>query len=465
MVLNQKQKTKQLEEKKLNNFSLYELKKAPFLRGFFFIFDFMNIQDLHSAFLANPSISTDTRKIKENDIFFALKGDNFNGNTYAQKALEKGASMVVIDEEEFYVDDRTILVNDVLKSLQLLANFHRKQCKAQVISLTGSNGKTTTKELINAVLSKAYKTIATKGNLNNHIGVPLTLLTIQPDTEIAIVEMGANHLKEIEFLCKIAEPDFGYITNFGKAHLEGFGGVEGVIKGKSELYDYLTSNNKSIFLNADDPIQKNKLNTYTKRFGFSSEDPKYYTIQLLDAQPFVNLLVEDINIETNLIGAYNFSNCCAAIIMAKYFNVEMHEIKEALEEYTPDNNRSQIINTNGHYIILDAYNANPSSMKVALENFNSLEKDRKILILGDMFELGESAKEEHQSISDLAKSLNFEQVILVGENFYLTNNHFIKLRSFHDLKAYLKENSLPSKSSILIKGSRGMALERVLDLI
>ena len=425
----------------------------------------MKIQDLHSAFLANPSISTDTRKIKENDIFFALKGDNFNGNIYAQKALDKGASIVVIDEEKYLIDERTILVKDVLTTLQQLANFHRRQSKAQVISLTGSNGKTTTKELINVVLRKTYRTIATKGNLNNHIGVPLTLLTIQPDTEIAIVEMGANHLKEIEFLCKIAEPDFGYITNFGKAHLEGFGGIEGVKKGKSELYDYLISRKKSIFLNADDPIQKDRLSTYIKKFGFSSDDSKYYTIKLLEAQPFVNLKVENINIETNLIGAYNFSNCCAAIIIAKYFNVELSEIKKAIEEYTPDNNRSQILHNNGHYIILDAYNANPSSMKVALENFNSLKKDRKILILGDMFELGESAREEHQNISNLATSLNFEQVILVGENFYLTNTNFIKLRNFNDLKYYLKENTLQSKSSILVKGSRGMALERVLDLI
>ena len=425
----------------------------------------MKIQDLHSAFLAHPSISTDTRKIKENDIFFALKGENFNGNTYAQKALDNGASLVIIDEEKYLIDDRTILVKDVLTTLQQLANFHRRQSKAQIISLTGSNGKTTTKELINAVLSKTYRTIATKGNLNNHIGVPLTLLTIQPDTEIAIVEMGANHLKEIEFLCKIAEPDFGYITNFGKAHLEGFGGIEGVKKGKSELYDYLISHKKSIFLNADDPIQKDKLSTYTKKFGFSSEDSKYYTIKLLEAQPFVNLIVENINIETNLIGAYNFPNCCAAIIMAKYFNVELSQIKKALEEYTPDNNRSQILDNNGHYIILDAYNANPSSMKVALENFNSLKKDRKVLILGDMFELGESAKEEHQNISDLATSLNFEQVLLVGENFYATNSTAVRLKSFEELKVYLVNKPTQTKSSFLIKGSRGMALERVLDLI
>ncbi|MEP2240359.1 MAG: UDP-N-acetylmuramoyl-tripeptide--D-alanyl-D-alanine ligase [Maribacter sp.] len=425
----------------------------------------MNIQELHSAFLANPSVSTDTRKIKRNDIFFALKGDNFNGNTYAQKALDSGASLVIIDEAEFFIDQRTIIVDDVLTTLQQLANFHRKQSKAEVISLTGSNGKTTTKELINAVLSTSYRTIATIGNLNNHIGVPLTLLRIQQDTEIAIVEMGANHLKEIEFLCTIAEPDYGYITNFGKAHLEGFGGVEGVIKGKSELYDYLTSHKKSIFLNADDAIQLDKLSTYTKKYGFSTKNSKYYNISLVEAQPFVTIEVEETTIKSNLIGSYNFTNCCAAIIIGKFFNVELSKIKNAIENYTPDNNRSQIVNKNGHYIILDAYNANPSSMKVALENFESLKKDQKILILGDMFELGDSAKEEHQNIADLALELNFERVILVGENFNRTITKSTKLKNFNDLKNYIKESKLKPNSSLLVKGSRGMALERLLDLI
>lgn len=291
----------------------------------------MKIHDLHAIFLANPSISTDTRKIKENDIFFALKGENFNGNTYTQKALDSGASYVVIDEEKYVANNKTILVDNVLKTLQDLANYHRKKCKAQVISLTGSNGKTTTKELINAVLSTSYRTIATKGNLNNHIGVPLTLLTIKPDTEIAIVEMGANHLNEIEFLCEIAEPDFGYITNFGKAHLEGFGGVEGVIKGKSELYDYLISSNKSVFLNADDPIQLEKLEGFTKKYGFSTTQAKYFNIELINAQPFVNLKVEDVEINSNLIGTYNFTNCCAAIIIGKYFNIELPKINMLLK--------------------------------------------------------------------------------------------------------------------------------------
>ena len=439
--------------------------KKPFFKGLFFIFDVMNIQELYSVFLKYPSVSTDTRKIQENDIFFALKGDNFNGNTYSEQALKKGASYVIIDEKEYHINDKTILVDDTLVTLQKLANYHRNRCKAQIVSLTGSNGKTTTKELIHSVLSKKYKTIATKGNLNNHIGVPLTLLSIQPETEIAIIEMGANHQKEIEFLCGIAEPDYGYITNFGKAHLEGFGGVDGVIKGKSELYDYLIAKNKSIFFNADDPIQLEKLKLYPKKYGFSTSISKFYNIALICAQPFVSLKVENTEIKSNLIGTYNFQNCCAAIVIGNYFKVELDNIKLAIEKYTPDNNRSQIIEKDGHYIILDAYNANPSSMKVALDHFSSIENDNKILILGDMFELGKSAEEEHQIIANLTHTLGFKNVLLVGENFYRTNTNFMKLKNFEELTEYLQKNRFRPNASFLIKGSRGMALERVLDIL
>ncbi|TLP78775.1 UDP-N-acetylmuramoyl-tripeptide--D-alanyl-D-alanine ligase [Maribacter sp. ACAM166] len=425
----------------------------------------MNVQDLHSIFLKFPSVSTDTRKIVENDIFFALKGENFNGNTYAKQALKYGASHVIIDQEEYYINDKTILVDDSLAMLQKLGNYHRNFCKAKIVSLTGSNGKTTTKELIHSVLASTYNTIATKGNLNNHIGVPLTLLSIELDTEIAIVEMGANHVHEIQFLCEIAEPDFGYITNFGKAHLEGFGGVEGVIKGKSELYDYLIKNNKSIFLNADDPIQLEKLSLYARKFGFSARNSKFYKIDFLGAQPFVSLKFENVEIASKLIGAYNFHNCCAAVIIGMFFNVATNDIKRAIEKFTPDNNRSQIVTKKDYYIILDAYNANPSSMKVALENFNALAKTDKVLILGDMFELGNSANEEHQSIAELTKTLHFNKVLLVGENFCRTQTNSIKLKNFEALKDYLTENKLQANSSILIKGSRGMALERVLDYL
>ena len=424
----------------------------------------MTIEQLHQLFLEFPQVCTDTRKISPNCIFFALKGDNFNGNKYAAQALEKGASYAIVDEEEFAGSNNTILVKNVLTTLQNLSQFHRNYCKAKVIGLTGSNGKTTTKELITAVLSKKYKTIATKGNLNNHIGVPLTLLSITPDTEMAIVEMGANHLNEIEFLCKLAEPDFGYITNFGKAHLEGFGSEEGVIKGKSELYDFLTSHNKSVFFNADDPIQKEKLSTVIKKFGYSQNDNEFFNIKLIGADPFVKIAVGDIHITTQLVGSYNFTNCCAAILIGKYFNVEMDEIKKGIENYIPQNNRSQIIDKNGHHIILDAYNANPTSMKAALENFQQLKADYKVAFLGDMFELGKTAEKEHQEICNIAANMYFDQVFLIGENFFKTKSDCSKFKSFDHLKETLNNKTLKN-ATILIKGSRGMALERILDLL
>ena len=425
----------------------------------------MNIPELHNLFLQNPFISTDTRKINQNDIFFALKGDNFNGNTYAVKAIQKGAAYVIIDEKEFEINEKTILVANVLKTLQQLANYHRHYCNAKVIALTGSNGKTTTKELINAILSESYKTTATKGNLNNHIGVPLSLLEINLDTEIAIIEMGANHQKEIEFLCGIVEPDFGYITNFGKAHLEGFGGVEGVIKGKSELYEYLISNDKMVFMNADDPIQIEKLGRYIQKYGYSTSDKGFYNITMPAANPFVEIKVEQTTIKTQLIGNYNFTNCCAAIIMGKYFNVPLQKIKKGLENYHPDNNRSQVLKKNGLKIILDAYNANPSSMTAALENFASLKEESKVLFLGDMFELGDTAKIEHQNIADLVEQLGFKNTYLIGENFFEVDSELQKFNTFDALIVFIKDNVIPTPSTILIKGSRGMALERLLNHI
>ncbi|MBO0343443.1 MAG: UDP-N-acetylmuramoyl-tripeptide--D-alanyl-D-alanine ligase [Bacteroidota bacterium] len=424
----------------------------------------MTMEELHALFLEHPKICTDTRKITENCMFFALKGPNFNGNAFAQEALDKGAAYAVIDEKEFKTSDRFVVCEDVLGTLQQLATYHRNYSKAKIVSLTGSNGKTTTKELINAVISKKYKTIATQGNLNNHIGVPLTLLSIKEDTEITIVEMGANHQKEIEFLCSIAQPDFGYITNFGKAHLEGFGGVEGVIKGKSEMYDYLMANDNYVFFNADDDIQKGKLANYTKKMGFSTNDPNYYNIKFLGVDPFVSLEAEGTQIQTQLVGKYNFPNCCAAILMGKYFNVPIDDIKSAIEAYQPQNNRSQLLSKNGFDIVLDAYNANPTSMKAALENFSLMDAQRKTLIIGDMFELGDTAAEEHQAIADVVIELGFDDAYLVGENFHGTHTKLKKFKSFDDLKAYLSKNPL-KKGALLIKGSRGMALERVLDLL
>ncbi|WP_350290971.1 UDP-N-acetylmuramoyl-tripeptide--D-alanyl-D-alanine ligase [uncultured Croceitalea sp.] len=424
----------------------------------------MNLTKLHKLFLQFPTISTDTRKISADCLFFALKGPNFNGNKFAEDAIRAGAAYAIVDEKVYNTSENTILVENVLDTLQKLAVYHRNYSKAKVISLTGSNGKTTTKELINAVLSKKYKTIATKGNLNNHIGVPLTLLSIKEDTEIAIVEMGANHQGEIAFLSGLAQPDFGYITNFGKAHLEGFGGIEGVIKGKSELYDYLIQNNRYVFFNADDAIQKEKLASYIKKMGFSENDHQYYNIELIGSLPFVTLKFDDVLIETQLIGKYNFPNCCAAIIMGKYFNVPLNQIKGAIESYAPDNNRSQLLEKKGHHIILDAYNANPTSMIAALENFNGMNANHKVLFLGDMFELGVTSAKEHQAIADFADKLEFPNVFLVGENFFATKTNFKKFKNFEELENFLAELDL-AKSTMLIKGSRGMALERILELL
>ncbi len=424
----------------------------------------MNIDRLHQLFLKYPVACTDTRQINQACIFFALKGENFDGNRFAADALRKGAQYAVIDNEDFHVDERTIVVDNVLQTLQALATFHRNYCSATVIGLTGSNGKTTTKELMAGVLSQKYHTVSTTGNLNNHIGVPLTLLRIKAETEMAIVEMGANHQKEIEFLSGLAQPDFGFITNFGKAHLEGFGGVEGVIKGKSELYDYLIQNEKFVFYNADDPIQSSRLESYDKKLGFSTEKEEHRLIQFMGAHPFVTLRLEELKIHTQLIGSYNFSNCCYAVLTGLYFDVSPEKIKEAIEYYIPENNRSQIIEKEGHQIILDAYNANPTSMRAALENFQTLDGDSKVVFLGDMFELGDEAALEHQNTAELVEKMNFKEVFLIGKNFSQTRTSLNKCEDFDALSQYLDNHRL-APSQILIKGSRGMALERILPLL
>jgi UDP-N-acetylmuramoyl-tripeptide--D-alanyl-D-alanine ligase len=422
----------------------------------------LKIEQLHSFFLECNAVSTDTRKIKHNAMFFALKGENFNGNTYAQQALDAGAKFAIIDEAQYRVPNKTILVNNVLEILQELASFHRSYLDLPIIALTGSNGKTTTKELINCVLSKKYKTTATLGNLNNHIGVPLTLLSMTKQTEIGIVEMGANHQKEIEFLCKIAKPDFGYITNFGKAHLEGFGSIEGVIKGKSEMYDFLKANNKIIFVNSSDEVQvKKTINATRFTFGNTLADVE---INFLEAQPFVISKYKTLDIKSQLIGDYNFNNIAAAIAIGTYFKIEPKAIKSAIETYRPTNNRSQIINKGTNEIILDAYNANPTSMRAALLNFEK-QRGNKIAILGDMFEVGEQAAIEHENIAQLATSINIDHVILVGENFYNTEiniDNLRKCKSFNELENTIKINEIEN-STLLIKGSRGMALERLLN--
>ena len=426
----------------------------------------MDIAKIHELFLKCTSVSIDTRKIQANSLFVALKGENFDANTFAKEALEKGAAYVIIDNSDFYIDHRTILVEDSLQALQELAKFHRNYLKLPIIALTGSNGKTTTKELIYAVLSSKYRTKATIGNLNNHIGVPLTLLSFTTETEIGIVEMGANHKKEIEFLCDLAQPDFGYITNFGKAHLEGFGGVEGVIQGKSEMYHFLSDNSKLAFVNLDDAIQVEKtraINQFT--FGVNKLEANVI-ISEVTANPFVTITLLDLKIKSHLIGLYNANNLNAAIAIGNYFKIPYEQIKSALEVYVPENNRSQLITKGTNQIILDAYNANPSSMAVAIENFKQLDNSNKIAILGDMFELGEESFAEHKNIVD--SLLNQKKIVchFVGADFFanrlnVENFHFHA--TYEDLAAYINEQKI-NQSTLLIKGSRGMALERTLDL-
>ncbi len=424
----------------------------------------MTIENLHALFLSSTGISTDTRKIINGNIFFALKGENFNGNLFAEKAIELGASYSIIDDVEFLQNNgKTILFDNTLKTLQELASYHRNFLSTPIIALTGSNGKTTTKELINAVLKEKFNTIATQGNLNNHIGVPLTLLSMNKGTEMGIVEMGANHSGEIATLCYIAQPDYGYITNFGKAHLEGFGSVEGVIKAKSELYQYLKNHKKTVFINKEDAIQFEKTKSIPS-FSFGQKNTVAdVEIELLDANPYLKLNFSSTEIKSKLLGLYNFSNIAAAIAMGVYFKVPKSAIKKGIENYTPGNNRSQIINLGSNTIILDAYNANPSSMRAALENFNQLDAQDKIVVLGDMFELGADATSEHQNIVDYTEQLHLNQAFIVGENFFKTNTSSIKkFKSFEALKSHLFDLKFEN-AHILIKGSRGMALERILD--
>jgi UDP-N-acetylmuramoyl-tripeptide--D-alanyl-D-alanine ligase len=418
----------------------------------------MKIKDLYALYSKNFLVDTDTRNIRKNTLFFALKGDNFNGNKFAEEALELGASYSIVDEKEHTTSDAIILVDNVLETLQKLAKYHRNQLDIPIIGLTGSNGKTTTKELIHCVLNEKYTTTATKGNLNNHIGVPLTLLSMTPKTDIGIVEMGANHLKEIAFLCTLCEPDFGYITNFGKAHLEGFGSLEGVVKGKSELYSYLQTHHKTAFVNPNDGIQVEKTK-HIKRIPFNTDE-----LGFLEVNPFVKLSYKNNAIQSKLIGTYNYTNIAAAITIGAYFEVNPAKIKKAIESYTSTNNRSQVIKTASNKIILDAYNANPTSMKAALESFALLKELKKTVILGDMFELGENSAKEHQAIADLTRELPIENIYLVGEHFSRTHTESHLFNNFEELQNHLIKTDI-KEHAILIKGSRGMQLERALEFL
>ena len=432
----------------------------------------MQIQDLYKLYSAHPSIQTDTRKLQSGDLFFALKGPNFNGNKFAKQALDAGAAYVIIDEPANFTDERLIITDDALNTLQQLALHHRQQFDTlsrpggiPFIAITGSNGKTTTKELIHEVLSSTYITYTTKGNLNNHIGIPLTILSVKKDAEMAVIEMGANHQKEIASYCAYTLPTHGIITNCGKAHLEGFGGEEGVRKGKGELYDYLRENNGTVFLmnDYDYLLEMSKDITNTQTYGTKDADISGVadnSKELLEVNMLKGTGIK--NIKTNLVGSYNLPNVLAAVAVGKYFDVADDKIKTALESYIPSNSRSQLIEKDTNKIILDAYNANPTSMKAAIENFAKMEGSDKILLLGGMMEMGEASLKEHASIVELINQYQWKNVVLVGGDFDKVKHSHINFKNSAEAKEWLQQQHLIN-SLLLVKGSRSMQMEKVLE--
>lgn len=426
----------------------------------------MGIEEIYGRYKESYKVVKDTREDVRDCMYFSLKGESFNGNKYAKEALDNGARYAVIDEEKYRVDDRMILVEDVLLCLQKLARYHRNQLNIPILALTGSNGKTTTKELIHAVLKRKFNCLATAGNLNNHIGVPLTLLALTPEHEFGVVEMGANHQLEIDELCRIALPDYGYITNFGRVHLEGFGSFEGVIQGKTEMYRHLATRQKYVFVNSEDRIQMEQ-SVDMNRILFGKGNEVDFKTNFISADPFVTMQFEQVEIQSKLIGNYNYTNIAAAVAIGAYFKIETVEIKKGIESYIPKNNRSQIIDIQSNRIILDAYNANPNSMEVAIDNLSKLSADQKIAVLGDMFELGEASSMEHERIAVLASESQLDKVFLIGENFSkteLSDDCVIRFSSFEEFKDEFAKLNIEN-STILIKASRGMALERTLELL
>lgn len=432
----------------------------------------MKIEELYALYTRSRIVTTDTRKILPGSMFFALRGESFNGNEFAAKALENGAAFAVIDDLAYKHDERCILVPDVLQTLQQLAAHHRDQLQIPVIGITGTNGKTTTKELLYAVLAEKYNAYCTQGNLNNHIGVPLTLLAIQPDVEIAIIEMGANHQREIAALSAIAKPAFGLITNIGKAHLEGFGGFEGVKIAKAELYDFIREIDGTIFVNEDNPILREM---YTSRgltkvitYGLNAENLVSGSIVSNDPLLTVSWTSGGMSgeIATNLTGTYNLENILAAITVGIHFGLSAEQIRQGLSSYTPGNNRSQVVRTATNTLICDYYNANPSSMKVAIDNIAAISATHKTLILADMFELGEESAEEHQRVIDYALKIAANRNIFIGEVFYSLRGDAQGM-FFRDIQSAVEEmqNNPVTGSTVLLKGSRGMKLETLVPYL
>jgi UDP-N-acetylmuramoyl-tripeptide--D-alanyl-D-alanine ligase len=424
-------------------------------------------EKIYQIYLESTGICTDTRQIRKGNLFFALKGPNFNANSFASQAIEHGAIAAVIDDRDYEIPGKTVLVDDGLAALQVVARRHRKTLKIPIIGITGSNGKTTTKELISAVLSSAYKTFATKGNLNNHIGVPLSILSITDDHEIGVIEMGANHIGEIADLCTISQPTHGLITNIGKAHTGLFGGFEGVIRAKSELYDYLIRNQGTIFINQNQEILMN-MSKRVQNPVYYPEKTSFCPSEFLEADPFVKIKTENGEIlASQLVGKYNFDNIATALCLGKYFKVPENKASDAIKKYQPSNNRSQIIKKGDNAIILDAYNANPSSMEKAIENLAQTKSDKKVAIIGDMFELGDDTKNEHEAIGALLKKHSIDDVFFCGTSMRYAYDSFGKGFYAPDKKTLIDHlrSTAFSRATILIKASRGMALEDVVEYI
>jgi len=425
----------------------------------------MDTTDLHKIFLQSEGISTDTRAIKKNQLFFALKGDNFDGNKYASKAIEQGAMYAIVDDSEIVKNKKYILVENVLDTLQQLAAFHRKYLNIPIIGITGTNGKTTTKELINAVLRQKFKTFATQGNLNNHIGVPLTLLSMNKSTQLGIVEMGANHPGEIKLLASIAQPDFGLITNIGTAHLEGFGSFEGVKKTKNELYQYIAKTGGKLFVNADDELLQ-ELSAGIERVYYGKSIDKNNRFHIARKGVYLKVVWNNQPVNTRLVGDYNFYNVLAAIRVGLYFDLAKNKIIEAIEAYQPKNNRSQFVDTGKNKLIVDVYNANPVSMKLAIENFHKIEADNKLLLLGDLLELGAVSNTEHQKILEYVQPLKFKEACFIGNEFFQFAAsypyHFFK--SADDLNKYLEKEQI-KEYYVLLKASRGIRLEKAIPYL
>ena len=423
----------------------------------------MELDDLYQLYLQHSVIATDTRKLLPGSIYFALKGANFNGNRFAQQALEQGAAFAIIDEPIASNDSRLIVVSDVLQTLQELALHHRRQFDVPFIAITGSNGKTTTKELVSAVLSSNFKTYTTQGNLNNHIGIPLTLLSIGKDVEMAVIEMGANHQKEIAGYCRYVEPTHGIITNCGKAHLEGFGGIEGVRKGKGELYDYLSQHGGTAFVYADyDYLQSMSLSVpHVIWYGTGKG---LIQGKEISSSPFLTIQTSgalELSLKTQLVGSYNLPNVLCAVTVGHFFGVPPEKIQQAIENYMPTNSRSQWLSWRGNQVILDAYNANPSSMKLAIDNFSRQPARHKVLLLGAMKELGEESLAEHRALVDQIQSLQFDEVILVGGDFGAIEHPFTYFTDAEAAGKWLRSQELKG-ALLLVKGSRSLQMEKVL---